>query len=534
MSLGNKLTALALTLAIILQIYYQISYILQTNPAMPFMEPDNYLYLLFAQIALNNSSLNASNISNPYLIGAPRGFFEHPGLYQLPVLVARLTGLPLVWAFRLSQGVAVLGIYLFVILFIKKVLDNTYLSKTWKNLAYTIGITVPFLMQYTEIIEWRGSEFIELLSLIIVYFLADLFTQKKGGKVLLDVAAIGLALGFGWWMWSGWPVLPVSLGLMALLGLGYRYFIANKPERIRYVVIVFIIAIIFLFIFFKEVRFGVMWALSKIRVAGVDAFIGSNPLQLSEAEVLNYSNGLFAVLAMLFFGAIALFTFLGKTYFIKDKQKYEYLLVLIIAMAIALLPLAMNYIRLVSLAAPYLAVLYALGFVGFFNYFIKTGSNKIVLGIAIFLFLIGNFVGSYMFYLSAVYLYHYANPQGLLGVGNYLKNYMNSTVFAYYGYGDWLEQYAHVKVYADTIQGLNPTTIGEDDKVFYANGSEACALLQKVEPKPNFILVSKDMLNVSLFANATNQSIIREPLGLSKCSRLVYNQSGFYLFRASP
>ena len=533
MSLGSKLTAVILALAIVLQVYFQLSYILQTNPAMPFMEPDNYMYLLFAQIALNNTSLNTHTTSNPYLIGAPRGFFEHPGLYQLPVLVARLTGLPLVWAFRLIQGVAVLGIYLSVILFIKKVLDNIYLSKTWKNLAYIIGITVPLLMQYTEIIEWRGSEFIELLSLIMVYFLADLFTQKRVGRVLLGIVAIGATLALGWWLWSGWPVLPVSLGLVALLGLGYKYFIANKSERIRYVTIVFIIAIIFLFIFFKEVEFGFAWILSKVGVGGIGAVIESNPLKLGEVGALDYSNGLLAVLAMLFFGAIALFTFLGKTYFIKDKQKYEYLLVLVIAMAITLLPLAITYIRLVSLAAPYLAVLYGLGAVGFLTYFSKAGSNKIILGFTAFLFLIGNFVGSYMFYLSATYLYHYANPKGLLGVENYLKNYTNSTVFAYYGYGDWLEQYTHVKVYTDTIQGLDPTIIGEDDKVFYVNGSEACALLQGIKPKPEFVLVSKAMLNVSLFANATNQSIIREPLGLDNCSKLVYNQSGFYLFRFS-
>jgi len=533
MSLGSKLTALALALAIILQIYYQISYVLQTSPAMPFMEPDNYIYLLFAQIALNNTSLNAHTISNPYLINAPKGFFEHPGLYQLPVLVARLMGLPLVWAFRLIQGLVALCIYLFVIFFIKRVLDNTYLSKTWKNLAYTIGITVPFLMQYTEIIEWRGSEFIELLSLIMVYFLADLFTQKNKGRALLDIAAISLVLALGWWMWSGWPVLPVSLGLVVMLGLGYKYFIANKPERIRYITIVFIIAIIFVFIFFKEVEFGFVWALSKIGAGGIGAVIESNPLKIGEIGALNYSNGLLAVLAMLFFGAIALFAFLGKTYFIKDKQKYEYLLVLVVAMAIVLLPLVLTYIRLVSLAAPYLAVLYGLGAVGFLTYFSKAGSNKIILSLSAFLFLIGNFAGSNLFYLSATYLYHYANPQGLVGVGNYLKNYTNSTVFAYYGYGDWLEQYAHVKVYTDTIQGLNPTIIEEDDKVFYANGSEACALLHGIKPKPEFVLVSKAMLNVSLFANATNQSIIKDPLSLDNCSKLVYNQSGFYLFRLS-
>ena len=385
-------------------------------------------------------------------------------------------------------------------------------------------------MQYTELIEWRGSEFIELFSLIMVYFLADLFTQKKGGRVLLDIAAISMALDLGWWLWSGWPVLLVSLGLVALLCLGYKYFIANKPERIRYITIVFIIAIIFLFIFFKEVEFGCAWALSKIGAGGIGAIIESNPLKIGEVGALNYSNGLLAVLAMFFFGAIALFTFLGKTYFIKDKQKYEYLLVLVIAMAIALLPLAMTYIRLVGLASPYLAVLYGLGAVGFLTYFSKAGSNKIILSLTTFLFLIGNFAGSYMFYLSTIYLYHYTNPQGLLEVGNYLKNYTNSTVFTYYGYGDWLEQYAHVKVYTDTIQGLNPTITGEDDKVFYANGSEACTLLQGIKPKPEFVLVSKAMLNVSIFANATNQSIIREPLGLDNCSKLIYNQGGFYLF----
>ena len=533
MSLSSKLIALVLAFAIVLQVCFQISYVLQTNPAMPFMEPDNYIYLLFAQIALNNASLNARTILNPYLIGAPRGFFEHPGLYQLPVLVARLMGLPLVWAFRLIQGIVVLGIYLFVILFIKRVLDNTYLSNTWKNLAYAIGITVPLLMQYTEIIEWRGSEFIELLSLILVYFLADLFTQKKWGKITVDIAAIGVVLGFGWWMWSGWPVLPVSLGLVALLGLGYRLFISNKPERIRLIVIVLITALILLFIFFRQAEHVFELILSKIGIGGIGIVTASNPLELGEVGALNYSNGLLDVLAMLFFGAIALFTFLGKTYLIKDKQKYEYLLAFVMTMEIVLLPLAMTYLRLVSLAAPYLAVLYALGFVGFFTYFIKAGSNRIILSITIFLFLIGNFVGSYLFYLGSIYLYHYNNPHGLIGVGNYLKNYTNNTVFAYYGYGDWLEQYVHVKVYTDTIQGLNPTVIKQDDKVFYANGSEACALLQKIKPRPEFVLVSRAMLNTSLFANATNQSIIREPFGLDNCGKLVYDQSGFYLFRFS-
>ena len=148
---------------------------------------------------------------------------------------------------------------------------------------------------------------------------------------MFDIVAIGMALALGWWMWSGWPVLPVSLGLVALLGLGYKYFIANKPERIRYVTIIFIIAIIFLFIFFKEVEFGFAWILSKVGVGGIGAVIESNPLKLGEVGALNYSNGLLTVLAALFFGAIALFTFLSKTYFIKDKQKYEYLLVLVIA-----------------------------------------------------------------------------------------------------------------------------------------------------------------------------------------------------------
>ena len=123
-------------------------------------------------------------------------------------------------------------------------------------------------------------------------------TQKNKGRASFDIAAIGVVLAFGWWLWSGWPVLPVSLGLVALLGSGYKYFIANKPERIRYVTIVFIIAIIFVFIFFKEVEFGFAWVLSKIGAGGIGAVIESNPLEPGEVGALKYSNGLLAVLAM--------------------------------------------------------------------------------------------------------------------------------------------------------------------------------------------------------------------------------------------
>jgi hypothetical protein len=39
----------------------------------------------FAQLAIAHPGMSIGNITNPYLIGAPKGFFEAPGLLLMPV-----------------------------------------------------------------------------------------------------------------------------------------------------------------------------------------------------------------------------------------------------------------------------------------------------------------------------------------------------------------------------------------------------------------------------------------------------------------
>ena len=78
-----------------LAVAYQLGYLHALNSGMPFLEPDNYEYYLFAQLAISHPGLSPYNITNPYLLGAPAGFFEHPGLYLMPVYLYGFLHLPL-------------------------------------------------------------------------------------------------------------------------------------------------------------------------------------------------------------------------------------------------------------------------------------------------------------------------------------------------------------------------------------------------------------------------------------------------------
>ena len=82
--------------AVAINILYQLGYLLSAQH-MIFFEPDNYEYYLFAKLAIAHPGLTPSNITNPYLIGGSLGFFEHPGLYLMPVYLYSILHLPLVW-----------------------------------------------------------------------------------------------------------------------------------------------------------------------------------------------------------------------------------------------------------------------------------------------------------------------------------------------------------------------------------------------------------------------------------------------------
>lgn len=517
--------------AVAISISYQLGYLLQAQH-MPFLEPDNYEYYLFAKLALAHPPLMPFNITNPYLIGAHAGFFEHPGLYLMPVYLWDILHLPLVWEFRILQAIAVIAIYLFSILFVKKVLDALPLSKIYHWLAYTIVLTSFLLMQYNEVIEWRGNEFVVAISLGITYTLAWAFSKKSiAWSWIAWVLVTGLAI-LAIWIWSGGGIVVVPLVTALFIGFGLSMAVLGKHSRIwRYVALGTVISAILLFFFAGSIEYALSSFTSHSGFSGcVD-----NPLHIGELECLNSSNGLVAILMMLIFGTFALAAFLGNTIMSNKKKEYEYYLLGAFIAAVLFLPLSLIYLRLLDLVAPYLTILYALGIVAMLSYFSKSGSNKIVLSVTIILIIISSFVGQYLFYVSSSTLYSFANPTGLINATMYMSNEPNTTVLTDYSYGGYLEAYGHLRVYADTIQGLNYSRIEQMDKVFSSNATSACALLKAYSPAPYFIMLSRDLLNSTLFANVSNSSILREPDTFNgACGyTLVYNQSGFFVYDIS-
>ncbi|MEM4065222.1 MAG: hypothetical protein QW582_03335, partial [Candidatus Micrarchaeaceae archaeon] len=77
----------------------QIYYIAVSPASNPFLEPDDFEYYLFAQLVLSSHNIS---ISNPYLVFPTIGFFEHPGLELMPVLLHEaIPVVPLIWDFRI-------------------------------------------------------------------------------------------------------------------------------------------------------------------------------------------------------------------------------------------------------------------------------------------------------------------------------------------------------------------------------------------------------------------------------------------------
>ena len=141
----KKLAIYCFAISVLLLIVYQMS--LTLIPNVSFFEPDNFEYLLFSQRAI---ALHSLNVSNPYLINinGSAGFFEHDGLYQVPVFIYSLTfGLiPLIWIFRLIYIIPILISYLVSLLIAKKILQDTPISEAYKYVAYTLVVLNYFLL----------------------------------------------------------------------------------------------------------------------------------------------------------------------------------------------------------------------------------------------------------------------------------------------------------------------------------------------------------------------------------------------------
>ena len=532
-----------LIISLILLITYQLYIVIHTNQKLPFLEPDNYEYYLFAQLAISHNTLN---VSNPYIVisslsNGKSSFFESPGLYQAPVILHWIIPvIPLVWDFRIIYLIAILLVYSFTFLIARKVIHNYLVLKGYEYFSYSLIFVSFILMQQSQIIEWRGTLFIVAFQLAIVYLLSYIYTTKsniydvipnKKRNLYIATLLIPLLLFLSWYFWSGWFVNLVTTILLSIFL--YIYYISKKVgnlSNILYkIIVILLIFFPFLILFFNN--YFIAFSINTISHFYFMPSCLTNPLNLSEVACLNSSNGLFVVALDLFFGCFIILAFFLDKFIGSFKRKYEYFIISSIIMILIQLPLVAGYVRLVQLIAPYLTVLFSVGTV---SLFIRSGSRRIVNILVMFMIFISSAFGLIVYTNSLSELYTLNNPIGLYNIASILQqNSPNSTVFSFYGYGDVLEQVGHVKVYSDTIQALNPSVIEPQDAIFLDNVSVACSSIKNEFPS-NYVLVSPLLDNFTIFSNATNKSIIKDPLSLNTCGyTLVNTNQSFYLFKVN-
>lgn len=532
---STKIALFFLIAAIVLLISYQLYFAFFVNPIAPMLEPDNYIYMTFVSLVIHSHTLN---VSNPYLVYPHVGFFEQPGLYLVPVMVHYvLPFLPLAWDFRIPYAIAILTIYLVPLLILKRVLRNSPLSKAYRWVAYALVLFQFLLLQQSEIIEWRGSLFVVALQLIMFYVITAAFMDwKVWSKVkrVLAIVSIPVLLAMSWFMWTGWTMnlIPIFLVVLYLL---YKRFSRRSLYRIAAGAIV-VFAIV-LGLFSVPIIHGIVFSLNDFNLhpaTGKGMWCLNNPLDLGEVSCLTPSNGLYAVCIDLSFTALALWIFLGDNVFAQAKGKYEYYIIGVAAMAIIQLPLALIYLRAIQLIAPYLAIGFSLGIVSFFIKASKVGTSKVVMAVVISGILISSAFSFMIFWSTTSVLYQLDNPVGLIAASQYLASNANnsSTVLAYYGWSDYLEYNAHVKVYVDTIQELGLIHVGKSDAFYAGTPPSTCSYLSNLTAQPDYIVASNSLTDLTLFVNASNSSIVKEPLGVEQCGySLAWTSNDFYVFK---
>ena len=522
----DRSAPLLVILAVLLLAYYQTSYLFPANQGAIFLEPDNYEYYLFVQMAFQQHNIN---VSNPYLVYPQVGFFEHAGLYQLPLFLHDATpSIPILWDFRIIQILVIAGIYGLTLLIARTILKHVTLSKYYAYYIYALILSSAFLMQYNEAIEWRGTSFIVLIQLAMLYIIAYFFTKEVKSRlefIIYPLSLLGLLL-LSFWLWSGGFLNVIALaGLILILGL-YHYVIEPHPALWKYIALGMIAIAILLFLFYAPI---------ESFVSGITGFENctNNILNLGELNCVTPSNGLTLLIVDIVFGVFAMLMLLTpKNIYSGERKRYEYYVVGVIGLAMLQLPLVLVYLRMISVVAPYFTLLFAFGLVAMFTYFAKAGSNPVVRSLVMLGIYIGSLGGGYLFYSSSVYLQTQSSPLGLTDVALYLNSsaMANSTIFAYYGYGGYLEDFGHVKVYSDTIQELEYAFALSS--YFNLSSSAFCHNMSMLKPVPDYVLLSTQMLNISIFANASNQSVLRF-LPSFDCPAYapIYNSDGFYLYR---
>ena len=500
----SKLLLIGLLCVVAVVLYYNITWVLHAVAYGPFYEPDNYMYYKYAL-----DMVEGLPQINTQLIGlGALPFFEHLGLYQVPAVVAIVLHIPLVWAFRLLMLILIVGNMLLVYKFVHKFYEAMLLPQTLEYFGLMLAFLFPLLVYQFEPIEWRGNLFLTTIALLMAWLFFKQYSAKERKRKAFYLALSVLLIPISWYMWSGWYVLPAFFGLMLLFT--YMPNVLTTKKRVAYLSGALVIGLLLLFAFHTE---ATMLFSNAIGRYGISCLY--NPIHIGELECLNPSNGLTLVVASAVIFLLGLVMVWRHSI---EKRITAFYVYMLIAAGIVWLPIAMLYLRAVTMLAPFFAIAFGIGY-SVMQY--RAGGDFVgrIILIAVSLTVIaGLLYFMYAYYVQAYGQYMVDNPPFLPQVGNVINEQSGSVnLFTFYAYGDWFEAYTKANVYADTVQGLNYSKIEQMDSILLANSSNACILMSSLKPEPNYVLISKMFKGYVILENASNSSLIEDPSILSQC-----------------
>ncbi len=506
--LKRMLPLLGLAAILCIVICYNVLWLTRTYSYAPFFEPDNYMYYKYAmQVVAGVPQVNTQLVGYGTL-----PFFEHPGLYLLPAELSLLLHANLVYVFY-SLILILIALDMFLIYkLIHSFYEMMLLPPHLEYFAVALAFLFPLLLYQFEPIEWRGNLFLTTIALCMAWTFFKQFTLKGWARLPYLVGAVVL-IPISWYMWSGWyAVTPAFFALM----LVFTYMPDALTTRRRVLVLCGALGVILLALFVFNADAVVLFSdlVSYLHLGGTSCLV--NPLHISEVECLTPANGLTLVVSSLL---VFLFGIVTVWKHCVDKRRLNFYIYLFLAVGIAWLPIAMLYVRAVTMLAPFLSVGFGVGYSAI-QY--KSGDSlagKLIQS-AIMITVIGGLLYfMYAFYIQSYIQYQIDNPAFLPGAAHVL-DMQNGTVnlLTFYAYGDWFEAYTHVNVYADTVQGGNPAIVEAINTFLLANSSSACGLVaNSFSVEPNYILVSKMFKGYVPLMNASNSSVLEDPTILTKC-----------------
>lgn len=484
-------------------------YLLNAAHPLPFYEPDNYEYLLFVHLALQQHTLN---VSNPYLIHPESGFFEQPGLYQLPYFLSVLGGMSAIVSMHLIYAVFLILLYVLLLVIARRITHSILLNHFERYFIYAIILLSPLLLPYNYIIEWRGTLFIAVAGLAAILLLDFMMRASLWRhKAYYAVGVVGLA-AFSVYMWSGGIVVPISIVCVCV---GYAVY---KTIPFRITMIGTLVATLGLIVLaFMPATLG------PVMFPFLGSVCTSNSLHLAEAVCLDQTSSVGLVGVALLFSFIALLILISPRTIYNTAKKNEFLLVALFTAVIVQLPLVIVYFRLIAIVAPELAVLFSLGLVMLSKYFqTKPTIEFLVLGAVVIMLLFTMMSDSQG---TATY-YHIYNPVGLYESAAFLNStYPGASVFTFFGYGDVLEAYGHVRTYSDTIQQL---AYANTSLILEMQPQNACRALAALTPRPKFVLLAAQLANYSTYQNVSKSSLIYTQK--AGCLTKIWQKNNFTLY----